>query len=301
MSVRPIRRDALRIPLSNSVTPKLSASEFETFSRVLRGLCGLSPEAQQRDAVERRVGERLLALGLPSFSAYLPNFIEDQLEQQFVFEALTVKETYFFRQDYQFETFVREVVPTLARKDGLYKRITVWSAGCSSGEEAYTLGIILNESPALMGARIQVVGTDLCQSNVEIATRGEYRASSFRASPFERWNRYVEVGEKTYRVREPLRRICYFQQANLLSPNETRRVGRVDVAFCRNVLIYMDEASRLRVLSNIFERLLPGGYLFLGHTESLLTLETPFEPVHLSNELAYRRPRGATTASFGEQ
>lgn len=285
--------------LPTFVTPKLSTIEFETFSRAVREMCGLSLDVQQRDAVERRLGERLLALGLPSFSAYLQNFAEHPDEQQFVFDVLTVKETYFFRQDYQFEIFAKEVVPTLARKDGLYKRLTVWSAGCSSGEEAYTLGIVLNESPSLVGARAQVVGTDLCRSNVELAVRGEYRASSFRASPFERWNRYVDVDEKTYKVREALRRMCHFQQCNLLSPSETRGVGRVDAVFCRNVLIYMDEPSRLRVLSNIFERLLPGGYLFLGHTESLLTLRTPFEPVHLSNDLAYRRPRGAVTASFG--
>lgn len=282
------------------MTPKLSNTEFETFSRVVRELCGLSLDAQQRDAVERRVNERLLARGLSSFSSYLLRLADDPDEQQFVFEALTVKETYFFRQDYQFEIFAKEVVPSLARQDGHFKRLTVWSAGCSSGEEAYTLGIVLNESPALMGARIQVVGTDLCRTNVELATRGEYRASSFRAGPFERWNRYVEVDEKVHRVREPLRRICYFQQGNLLNASETRGVGRVDAVFCRNVLIYMDEPSRLRVLANIFERLLPGGYLFLGHTESLLTLRTPFEPVHLSNDLAYRRPRGAVTASFGE-
>jgi chemotaxis protein methyltransferase CheR len=293
----------LPVPGSTSashVSPNLSPSEFESFARALRGMCGLSLDPNQKESVERRLGLRWLELGLTSLSSYLLRLADDPLEQQFVFEAFTVKETYFFRQDYQLEAFSREVVPELLREDGHFKRLTVWSAGCSTGEEVYTLAIVLNESLALLGARIQVVGTDLCRSNIETALRGEYRASSFRAIPQDSLSRYVDAVDKTYRIREPLRRICHFQQGNLLSPADARSVGRVDAVFCRNVLIYMDEASRLRVLANIYERLLPGGFLFLGHTESLLTLRTPFEPVHLSNDLVYRRPRTSNHATFGE-
>jgi chemotaxis protein methyltransferase CheR len=276
------------------VSPKLTPADFHVFSQTMRGLVGICFDDHQREGVERRLGQRLEELGITSFSSYWGRLRQDKSELDFVVEALMVKETYFFRQDYQLNAFADEVLPELSRRDGHSRRVTLWSAGCSSGEEAYTLAILLSESTDLGDYRKQVVGTDLCASNIEAARRGEYRASSFRSVPAERLSQYIDASEKPYRVRASLRRMCHFQQGNLLSEADVRQVGRVDAVFCRNVLIYMDEPTRLRVLRHLFERLLPGGFLFLGHAESLLTLDTPFEPVHLSSDLAYRRPEHGT-------
>jgi chemotaxis protein methyltransferase CheR len=272
------------------VAPRLFSADFENFSHLMREVCGISFEPHQRETIERRLGQRLDDLGLSSFATYLARLKETPAELDYVFDALMVKETYFFRQDYQLDGLVSEVLPELARREGHPRRLVVWSAGCSSGEEAYTLGILLAESFELTGWAKQVIGMDLCGSNIEAAVRGEYRKSAFRTVEVEGLARHIEAGERNFRVREPLRRMCHFFRGNLLDENDLRKVGRVDVAFCRNVLIYMDEASRLKVLRLIFERLLPGGYLFLGHAESLLSLDTPFEPVHLAKDLVYRRP-----------
>jgi chemotaxis protein methyltransferase CheR len=272
------------------VTSKLSTNEFETFSRLMQGSCGISFETYQSDSIERRLLHRMDELGVDTFAAYVSRIQEDRAELECVFDALMVKETYFFRQDYQLQAFSNEVIPELVRRESFGRNFSVWSAGCSSGEEAYTIAILLAESAALAGSKRQVIGTDLCISNVEAALRGEYRASSFRSVSVERLSRYIDASRKLYRVRDPLRRMCHFRKCNLLSESDVRDVGRVDVVFCRNVLIYMDEKSRLRVLRHLYERLLPGGYLLLGHAESLLTLDTPFEPVHLKGDLVYRRP-----------
>jgi chemotaxis protein methyltransferase CheR len=256
----------------------------------MREVCGISFEAHQRETIERRLGQRLTELGFNSFAAYWSRLKENPAEFDYVFDALMVKETYFFRQDYQLDGLASEVIPEISRREGGTRRVAVWSAGCSSGEEAYTLAILLSESFELAGWTKQVIGMDLCTSNIESAARGEYRKSSFRAVAVEGLNRHIEAGERNYRVREPLRRMCHFFRGNLLSEDDVRKVGRVDIVFCRNVLIYMDEESRLKVLRLIFDRLLPGGYLFLGHAESLLSFDTPFEPVHLAKDLVYRRP-----------
>jgi chemotaxis protein methyltransferase CheR len=256
----------------------------------MREVCGVAFEPHQRETIERRLSQRLDELGIASFAGYWARLKENPSELEYVFDALMVKETYFFRQDYQFDSLASEVLPEIARREGRARRLQVWSAGCSSGEEAYTLAILLSETFELAGWSKQVIGMDLCGSNIESAVRGEYRKSSFRAVAVENLARHIETGERTFRVREPLRRMCQFFRGNLLNEHDVRKVGRVDVAFCRNVLIYMDEASRIKVLRLIFERLLPGGYLFLGHAESLLSLETAFEPVHLAKDLVYRRP-----------
>lgn len=271
--------------------PSLAWDEFEALARFLEQRAGLWFDEQNHYLFERRLSERLVLLGLHNFSEYLLYLEQHAQEVETVFELLTTKETYFYRQEYQLQAFVTEVLPSLVASAGEYRRLTIWSAGCSTGEEAYTLALLLSESELLRSFQVQIVGTDLCQSNIDAARRGEYRKSSFRVFPQEKLQPYFEECSVGYRVRPALKRMCHFSKMNLVHPEEVRAVGRVDVIFCRNVLIYFSENARKQVTRMLFERLLPGGYLFLGHTESLLSARTSFEPVHLSSDLVYRRPK----------
>lgn len=264
----------------------------------LKGLCdyinvrsGLSYGSSSRALFERRFGARVLELGLESYARYLEVVRTQASELAYVFETLTTKETYFFRQEYQLKTFVDEVVPLVVKDGGAQGRLTVWSAGCSTGEETYTLAMLLHDHPALRTWKVRIIGTDLCPSNIDQAERGIYRASSFRSTTNVQKSRFfTEVERNEYKVNADLRRLVHFSVANLIDPADVRSVGRVDVIFCRNVLIYFDPTSRQATTNLFYERLLPGGFLLLGHSESLLNTETRFEPVHLEGDLVYRRP-----------
>jgi chemotaxis protein methyltransferase CheR len=125
---------------------------------------------------------------------------------------------------------------------------------------------------------------------VAAARRGVYGSSAFRAMPAESKKRYFAEQTGGWSVTDEIRAYCLFGQLNLLDPLRSAIVGRVDVIFCRNVLIYFDDSARKRVIEMLYDRLLPGGFLFLGHSESLLNVSTAFELVHLRDDLAYRKP-----------
>jgi chemotaxis protein methyltransferase CheR len=257
---------------------------------LVRSLAGLSYQDDALDLFHRRLAPRVEQLGLSSFEEYVDRLQQVPAELDHVFEVFTTKETYFFRQEYQLTAFSEELLPRLVAEAGPQSRLTLWSAGCSTGEEVYTLAMLLSESPLLDGFRVRVIGTDLCASNIETAERGIYRPSSFRSMGPSRIQEHFSRVDSGLRVGDHLRRMVHFSQGNLLSQADVRSVGRVDVIFCRNVLIYFDEASRQKVTESFFERVLPGGYLLLGHSESLLNAQTEFEPLHLKGDLVYRRP-----------
>lgn len=251
---------------------------------------GLAYNHSAQSLLERRLGARVVARGLPSFVDYVELLAEDDSELSAVFETLTTKETYFFRQEYQLRAFVDEVMPLLVEESEGRGRLTIWSAGCSSGEEVYTLAMLLSDHPLLRSFKVRLIGTDLCPSNIETAERGIYRETSMRStSPTDRERFFTKV-EQGYQVNANLKRMVHFASGNLVYPSDVRAVGRVDVIFCRNVLIYFDQNTRCLTTNLFYERLLPGGFLLLGHSESLLNAGTRFEPVHLEGDLVYRRP-----------
>jgi len=264
---------------------------FSTLSSLIARRSGLLFEKKARAMLERRLAPRLAANQIETFDEYVSFLQDSDSEQEVVYQLLTTKETYFYRQEYQLRAFVDEIVPRLVNASPSHnRRLTIWSAGCSSGEEAYTLAMLLSECPHVQGVRTNIVGTDLCRSNIEIAEAGVYRSGSFRAMSEELIAKHFIAEKGGYRIKPALKRMVHFSVGNLMNPSDVRSVGRVDIIFCRNVMIYFDEVARRTVTALFFERLLPGGYLLLGHSESLLNAGTNFEPVHLEADLVYRRP-----------
>jgi chemotaxis protein methyltransferase CheR len=277
-------------PGDTSGQAALARTDFLRLRQLINSRAGLSFDDAAQHMFEKRLGERLIATGVKTFADYIKLVESDAEEADVVYTLLTTKETYFFRQEYQLEAFTKEVLPIVAEANAHHRRLTVWSAGCSTGEEAYTLAILLSEMSLLDGWFLRVLGTDLCRQNIDTANRAVYKGSSFRTTPEHHLKaHFVPQGDGSYKVAEPLRRICHFSRVNLLDHNAVRTVGRVDVVFCRNVIIYFDEYSRQKVMAEVFQRLLPGGYLFLGHSESLLNVETPFVAKQLKGDVAYRR------------
>jgi chemotaxis protein methyltransferase CheR len=276
--------------------PAPDAAETRQLAEVFRQEAGLA-FADEGFVLERRLRERVAALGLTSFSQYVDHLRHDPGGAREIEEALelvTTHETYFFREEYQLRAFRDEVVPRLRQLAGARRRLAVWSAGCATGEEAYTVAMLLSHGGALPpGWEARVFGSDLSRRCIAAARRGVYGPAAFRCVPVEfRQQYFVEAADGTA-VSPAIRAMCSFAQLNLLDRDRLAVVGRVDAIFCRNVLIYLDQEARRRVLDNVYECLLPGGFLMLGHSESLLHVPSGFEPVRLRDDLVYRKPEGA--------
>lgn len=273
--------------------PRLRPDEFRLLRDLVNEHAGLHFDDDALYVFDRRLGERVLALDLASFDEYYKYLrfnIRGHAELEDAIELLTTKETYFFRQEYQLRAFRDELLVRLAGAGAERRRLTVWSAGCSTGEEVYTIAMLVHQSGLFEGWDVRIVGSDISKSSVAFARRGVYRGSSFRTMAPELRRTYFVEQTNGAHVVDWIKQMCHFGQLNLLDATRASIVGRVDVIFCRNVLIYFDLRSRRRVIDNLYERLVAGGYLLLGHSESLLNLSTAFELVHLTGDLVYRKP-----------
>lgn len=275
--------------------PEMSAEELRLISQLIQRTCGLEFGEDQRFLLERRLRERIRALALSNYGdyyRYLTYHPDAHKELERAAEVLTTNETYFFREDYQLKAFRREILSDL-RQRGLeqdQKRLVIWSAGCSTGEEVYSIAMIIHESGLFRGWNVRVIGSDISRRVLSVARRGCYRDASFRAMPPEFEHYFDEVSGGGRRVSDRIRSMCHFSHLNLLDRRRTAIVGRVDVVFCRNVMIYFDQASRKTLIQTLYNRLVPQGYLLLGHSESLLNVSTAFELVHLHGDLVYQKP-----------
>jgi len=272
---------------------RLKPDEFRLLRDLMNEQAGLHFDESAMFLFDRRLGERVVALELSSFDEYYKYLrfnVRGAAELDEAVELLTTKETYFFRQEYQLRAFSKELLQRLVQINATRRRLTVWSAGCSTGEEAYTVAILTHESGLFEGWDVRIIGSDISKQNVAAARRGVYRSSSFRATPPAARRAYFVDRSDGAHVTDVIKKYCHFGQLNLLETSRAGLVGRVDVIFCRNVLIYFDLRSRRRVIDNLYERLVPGGYLLLGHSESLLNVSTAFELVHLEDDLVYRKP-----------
>jgi chemotaxis protein methyltransferase CheR len=269
--------------------------EFRLLRDLIHGHAGLYFRDDLLYLVERRLAPRVRALGLDGFAAYHRHLRFDAgaaAELEVAAEVLTTNETYFFREPVQLRSFGDEVLPALAAERAAERRLRVWSAGCSSGEEAYTIAILLRASGLFPGWDLGVLGTDIARKVLAVARAGAYGAHAFRGVDAETLLRWFQpVGEK-WTVDEGVRRMVTFGHLNLLDAAAVAMVEPVDCIFCRNVLIYFDLPARRQVLRSFLRALRPGGWLFLGHSESLVNVTADFEMVQLEGDLAYRRPGG---------
>lgn len=288
-------------PIARAGDVPLRSEEYRLLRDLVSERLGLLFGPELRSSLERRLRERLGLRGLASFADYYQLLKYSPLgaeEWEEAAELLTTHETYFFREDYQLRAFQNEILPVLARKER--KRIQIWSAGCSTGEEAYTIAMLILDSglfEPLSDWEIRVHGSDLSKKCIAAARRGSYGATSFRVTSDELRGRWFvpslqEEGKSV--VASAARSLCHFAQMNLLDEERTYLVGKCDVIFCRNVVLYFDAAARKRVIDMFYEQLVPGGVLLLGHAESLLNVSTAFELLHLKEDLVYKKPNAAS-------
>jgi chemotaxis protein methyltransferase CheR len=272
------------------------ALDLPTFRRLRERITATSgilvlEDENSRFLLERRLQHRLRFRGVVSFAEY--EALIDDAEMESVLDTVAVHETYFFREKRQLTVFTDRLLPELTGRRG---PIRIWSAGCSTGEEAYTIAMLLAERGLLEHARSRLFATDLSRRVIEAGKRGVYGPGSFRTTEEELKQRYSEdAGWGMRVVCEPLRMAVEFGQSNLIEPPKRREAqfsnGEVfDVVFCRNVVMYFDEEAALKTLRLLWDALAPGGYLLVGHAESLLPPAAGFRAVQYGRELVHRKP-----------
>jgi chemotaxis protein methyltransferase CheR len=243
--------------------------------------------------LQKRLSPRAKELNFDSFQKYFYFLQYDpRADAEFdqIYDLVTTNETYFFREPAQLTAFVEEIVPDILSRKTL-KKIRIWSAGCSSGEEPYSIAILLQEAGYYEHASFEIFASDLNQQVLSKARRGQYRESAFRAtSPALRDKYFVrEPDAATWRIKDEIRNRVSFGRVNLYDESRVSLLGHLDVILCRNVIIYFDDASKRVVVTNFYNRLIDGGYLLLGHSESLISLSTQFKLRHLKNDMVYQR------------
>jgi chemotaxis protein methyltransferase CheR len=277
--------------------PILTDREFRLFSEWLSEEFGLCFGPAKRDILRSRLEARRVALGVNSFEElyfHLKFHPERDEEKQRLLPHLTNNESYFFREQSQLgvlrEWLLREVKGSL--EESGRKEVRILSAGCASGEEAYTLAVVARESGALpVPWKARITGIDLDPEALARARAAEYGPNAFRRTPKAHRDRYFEpAGQDRWTVKGSIRAMATFESVNLVSAGWWTALPRQDVVFCRNVLIYFDEANIIRAVDGLYQSLVPGGYLFLGHAESLSRIPTRFEAVRQPGVIFYRRP-----------
>ncbi len=273
---------------------ELTMDEFEYLTDFVYRRVGIRFEAKKVYFVSKRVEKRMEALDIVSPSDYLRylKFSDPKgLEFQNLINLLTVNETYFFRDFPQFEVFAEHclsevVAGKIAAGDN---RIRVWSAGCSTGEEAYTISIILHEMLDDVGEwDIDILASDIDENVLRRAAGGEYDGRSIKEVPLEYLEKYFQKGRNgTYHIGQRPREIVRFEHLNLSGGAAVRLRKGFDFIFCRNVLIYFDDFSRKKLVDHFYVALNRGGYIFLGPSESVGRITTAFKLKRLGRHLVY--------------
>lgn len=284
------------LPTTSSVA--MSGVEFQLLRDLIQARFGLRFDDDTAYLLERRLQPRIEALHLRSFLDYHdfitnPALPEPERERELdeVFDRVATRETYFFRESYQLDAFREELLPQLVKTRPRGRRLNLWSAGCASGEEVYSLAIESILSGLLSEWEVNILGSDLSQLGLSVARQGIYGVSSFRQTePWRQQRFFKAMTGGRWQVLPEVRRLCTFTRTNLTSTDWASIGGPFDAIFCRNVIMYFDRAMRSALIQRLANKLVPGGYLFLGHSESLLDQTSPLQIVRLGSALVYRKP-----------
>ena len=278
----------------------LSEEEFRLLRDFIHERFGLYFEDNQRASLRSRLAGRLASLDLMNFEDYYRylRFGPQRTEElERMVSHLTNNETYFYRESPQLQVFAEHVLRSIKERKvaGAGQRtLRILSAGCSTGEEAHTLAMLVYDSGQFFwNWDVQVIGLDVDPQALEKARRGLYFHNSFRSlSPAQLDRHFVRQGAGAS-VKDAVRRMVTLRHGNLVEPASFDGLAPLDVIFCRNVLIYFSDAMILKVARTFHDLLTPGGYLFLGHAESLSRITDLFTAVRFQGAMVYQKPLGA--------
>jgi chemotaxis protein methyltransferase CheR len=274
----------------------ISNSDMVRLRTLIYMQSGINLSAEKRTMLELRLRPRLRLLTMNSYREYCDYVFSPRGQRDEIvplLDAVTTNKTDFFREPDHFEYLAKKAVPEVMEGIGSGRPLLVWSAGCSSGEEPYTLSMVLSEyANTHPGFRFRVLATDLCTTVLEKASLAVFSAELAAPVPTELRRRYFlrsrESGSTLMRIVPELRSLVEFRRLNFMDSDYGLK-EKADVIFCRNVIIYFDRSTQEHILQKLAHHLAPGGYIFLGHSEALSGLDLPLVSVGPST---YRKPHG---------
>ncbi|NWF90402.1 MAG: protein-glutamate O-methyltransferase CheR [Ignavibacteriaceae bacterium] len=293
-------------PSFNTVTPEtivgssshaaLTQNYFEIWRKFIYNSTGIYFQDNKKYLLESRLRKRYAFLGLKSFEEYyhfVNNSNSGSAELKYLFEAITINETFFFRNQPQFDALISSILPELIEaKDKIGKnKIRIWSAASSTGEEAYTISMLISEliKPKFPKFDFEIVGTDISTGAVETAKKGIYKEYSIRNMPVYYLKKYFKLGPSGYELDPKIKSMASFKLLNLYDDFSMRTMINFDVIFCANVLIYFDQNSKIKVVNHLYNSLLKGGHLFIGYSETLHGISKAFKLVSFPKTVSYKR------------
>jgi chemotaxis protein methyltransferase CheR len=277
--------------------PPITEAEFVQLRDFIYQQTGIYIPDNRHYLLENRLVNRLKEHGLTSFQDYCYFLKYDSSRRQELerlFAVITTNETSFFRNPPQLKIFQDTVLPELlkAKRRAGSKKLRIWSAGCSTGEEPYTLAIILKE---VLGSEIaawdlRILGNDLSTDVLDRARTGVYTRYTLRSTPEDIVKRYFTSHDNgTFGILPEIKNMVSFSRINLSDRFQIKTIESSDIVFCRNVIIYFDESVKKLVINGIYDNLLPGGHLFVGHSESLHNITRAFRPRHYPGGIVYTK------------
>ncbi len=281
------------MPGDDRLSKDLTLADFERFRDYIHQHSGIWLEESKLDSLRISLYARATRIDRVTWDDYFEVLSRDEAEFRELMSLITINETSFFRFPQQFEALRAHVLPEIMGDKVADNRIVrVWSAGCSTGEEPYTIGMALFDSGIeTLDWRYEVMGTDVSTKALGVARAGTYPGRALGNLSGEIVNRhFVQVGDDEYRVAPHVRKHVDFGYHNLIKePYPLSLMGNWDIIFCRNVTIYFRLESTRRVVSNFYNSLNDGGYLFIGHSETLTSITDMFEPVEVGGVFLYRK------------
>ncbi len=263
---------------------------FREFREYIYDKCGIFIADNKKYLIENRLSRIIQEKRLDSYEAYL-NLLRVSTngnELTRLFDAVTTNETYFFREFQQIELFVEQLIPNIMKHKNGTGKLKIWSAACSTGEEPYTVAMMMMEK-FISPDRFEIHASDLSESVLASAKSGVFNSYSVRNISEAYMNKYFVSTGQSFSLKDTVRNKVAFRKANLINNMDMRALRGMDVIFCRNVLIYFDLKAKQKVISNLYDSLTPGGYLFIGASESLHNITRAFKPCIINRVVAYQK------------
>jgi chemotaxis protein methyltransferase CheR len=272
---------------------RISADDFLKFQEYFYRKTGIRFEDNKRYFVDKRLLDRIGHTGSASFREYfsLLRFEADGSELQALVNLMTVNETYFFREDYQFDCLVDSILPEILAHKKDKSPIRIWALPSSSGEEAYTIAMCLIERwPGIHDHDVEIISSDIDTNILSQAKAGLYSARSTMHVPETYLRKYFKKTARGFQIDDLLRSAVEFTRVNLQDPSDVRPYRNFDIIFCRNLLIYFDDVSRKQAAETFYDALRPGGFILLGHSESMSRISSLFQIRKFPSAIVYQRP-----------
>ena len=272
----------------------ISEEDFRKFREFFYRKTGIQFDDSKRYFVDKRLLDRIAATGSDTFRSYFTmlRFQASGEELQALTNAMTVNETYFFREEYQFKCLVNSILPDLVRQRDRKKPLRIWSIPSSSGEEPYSIALYLLEYwPDLANWDVELVSSDIDTEILRRARLGKYSPRSVQNLPQVLLNKhFTRLADGDYQISRDLREAVEFTRVNLSEVADTRAYRGFDVVFCRNLLIYFDDLSRQKAAEVMYDALNPGGFVCLGHSESMSRITSLFRIRKFPEAIVYQKP-----------